>query len=344
MGFRDREKERLQKVKPDLFTAPACENGRYTKNGPPYTFCLNWEHSEENLEASIREAALEYFRERAIRWHDGRAKDGKQSAVPSTHLCCSQSACVNFLFPFATHPAALANVLRELGYDVGEMLPMQGDTPHLSDGASPFVSFEWIGEQNYLGEWLGGKVAESDKRPRGAMVTSADFACRFRQSSGQIHIILGEWKYTECYGNERSMRISTNGTDRLDNIYRPLLEADNCQIDTADIPLEALFYDPFDQLMREQLLATKMEEAREMDADLVSLLHIAPVANRELMRRITSPGLRGRGETIHEVWQSIVGEERFKGVYLEELLPKMSAHAPDQSWKQYMERRYGGMK
>jgi hypothetical protein len=41
MGFRNREKARLEKVKGELFTPPACEKGRYRKDGPPYAFCLD---------------------------------------------------------------------------------------------------------------------------------------------------------------------------------------------------------------------------------------------------------------------------------------------------------------
>ena len=42
----------------------------------------------------------------------------------------------------------------------------------------------------------------------------------------------------------------------------------------------------------------------EMEADVVSLLHIAPAANREFVGRVTSPGLRSVGFDIHDVWAS----------------------------------------
>ena len=92
MGFRDSEKRRLEPLKKDLFTDAACEPGLYRGRRRP--FCLHEHHSHENLHESIREDALRYFADRGIRWHDGI--DG----APSNHLCCSQSCCVNFWFPF----------------------------------------------------------------------------------------------------------------------------------------------------------------------------------------------------------------------------------------------------
>jgi len=53
----------------------------------------------------------------------------------------------------------------------------------------------------------------------------------------------------------------------------------------------ALFFDLFYQFMRLQLLAQEMELSREMDADVVSVLHICPKANREFRDRVTSPHL-----------------------------------------------------
>ena len=81
------------------------------------------------------------------------------------------------------------------------------------------------------------------------------------------------------------IRISRYGTDRLD-IYRPSLEAPGCQIALNGASKEALFFDPFDQLMRQQLLCSAMEREGEMGADVVSLLHIVPAANREFLGRV----------------------------------------------------------
>ena len=299
-------------------------------------FCLHEDFSAENLEAGIRDGALSYFADRSIGWHDGKA------GGPSNHLCCSQSSCVNFWFPFVQAPDELGAVLRGLGYDVEAVLPMKDDGA-LGDGSSPFVAFEWIGERNYLGELRGGKVAPDEGRTRGASFTSLDFCVRFRRADGLIQLVAGEWKYTEYYRTGANLRFSRAKTDRLDRIYRDHLEQPDSQIVVEDVALESLFFDPFDQLMRQQLLCTAMERCGEMDADVVSLLHVAPRANRELMKRVTSKALEGVGSDVHDIWSALTHPDRFKGVATEYLLPLVCVNAPTPHTREHLETRYGGM-
>ena len=333
MTFRDREKKRLEPLKSQLFSEDACASGMY--RGKRRSFCLHEAHAPENIHFGVRDAALEYFDERGIGWHDGKGKG------PSNHLCCSQSCCVNFWFPFARAPQELADVLRGLGYDVAEMLPVETDCA-LADGTRPFVAFEWIGERNYLGELSRGKVAPDLGRTRGAGFTSLDFLVRFRRTDASVQVVAGEWKYTESYSPGVSLRISRSGRDRLTDIYDGHLDRPGCQI-VAKVEREALFFDPFDQLMRQQLLCSAMERRGEMGADIVSLLHVAPRANGELMNRVTSSELDGFGTDIHEVWASIAAADRFTGVATEDLLPLVCANTPMRETAEYLERRYGCM-
>ena len=334
MGFREREKSRVVPLKGELFSAEACEPGLYGQRR--YDFCLRNDRASENLHASIRDQAIDYFRERNIPWHDA------VNGVPSNHLCCSQSFCVNFWFPFRHSPGTLVSVLRDLGFDVAEILPF--DLDRVGPRENPaYVAFEWIGKRNYLREGRGGKVSEDNARTRGHHFTSLDFAFRFRRSDGLNQIVAGEWKYTERYSNEKNIRFSDNGTDRL-KVYKHSLEAAYCQIDLAGLSQESLFFDPFDQLMRQQLLCSSMEQFREMDADVVSLLHMAPAANHDLLRRVTSPALRGFGSDVHAVWKNLVKPENFMGVYIEDALPIVCRRGPNRQWAAYMRRRYGGMR
>ena len=332
MGFRDKEKRRLRPIMQGLFTDAACEPGLYRGRRRP--FCLHELRAQENLHESIREDAMRYFAKRGIGWHDGI--DG----APSNHLCCSQSCCVNFWFPFVRAPLQLATLLRKIGYDVDEVLPFTEDES-LDDGAPPYVAFEWIGAKNYLGEHLRGRVAADHERTRGAGFTSLDFAIRFRRGDGQVQILAGEWKYTEKYAS-KSKRYSPK-TDRLDEIYRPHLEHPDCQIVTGTVELDALFFDPFDQLMRQQLLCSAMERENEMSADVVSLLHIAPKANGELLNRVTSPRLLPVGNDVHGIWSGLTRSDRFRGVHVEDLLPAVCSNAPTQDTAEYLQRRYGGI-
>lgn len=333
MTFRDREKTRLNPLKGRLFSEMAARDGLY--GGLRRDFCLHEEFREENLEAGIRDEALAYFEDRGIKWHDGKGN------APSNHLCCSQSCCVNFWFPYIRAPDRLGDVLRGLGYDVDKVLEITSDQ-ELRDGTVPYVAFEWIGERNYLGELTRGNVARDGERTRGANFTSMDFCLRFRRSDGRIQIVVGEWKYTESYDSGEDLRYSPSGTDRLNSIYRKNLVRPECQI-VEDVNFEVLFFDPFDQLMRQQLLCSAMERNREMNADKVTLLHIAPKANRELMKRITSKELNVVGSDIHDIWNSLTRPGHFKGVATEDLLRLVRSTAPTVQTAEYLKLRYGGM-
>jgi hypothetical protein len=94
------------------FSDAARADGIY--KGRARSFCLPREHAQENLFPGIRQSAPEYFDAQTIKWHDGQ--DGK----PSNHLCSSQVCCVNFLFPFADRPRALAEV-REVRNSLGKI-------------------------------------------------------------------------------------------------------------------------------------------------------------------------------------------------------------------------------
>ena len=339
MSFRDREKERLLPIKPELWSGLASGPGEY--NGNTYEFCIHERCSAENLHASIRDAAIGYFGGRGIRWHDGRM-NASPGDVPSNHLCCSQSFCVNSWFPYVSQPELLKQILDGLGYPVEEVLPMEVDIP-LASGHSPCVSFEWIGIRNYLHETQSGRVVSDNKRARGRYFTSADFAFRFRRRDQKIQIVLGEWKYTEDT-KLGDMRFSSSGTDRL-AIYRPELQREDCQIRLPQsIPLDALFYDPFDQLMRLQLLASAMEREREMGAEIVSVIHVAPGANKKLLETINSPQLSGLGTDVHQVWSRLVRDDRFRPCCTEDLLPVLIGHSQREGWAEYMKLRYLGMK
>jgi len=304
----------------------------------------------ENIHASVRADARDYFLSRSIKWHHWRG-ESTPSNRPTDHICCSQSSCVNTWFPYMNQPQLLAQVLSELGYPVETVLPFESDRaagPHNFDkreGQPHYVCFEWIGERNYLQELKFGRVAPDMSRTRGEGFTSADFAFRFKTTDGQVQVVLGEWKYTEEYAVGAKKQIARSGTDRLRDIYGKSLDRPDCQIqlDVAT-PQEALFYDPFDQLMRLQLLASAMEREGELDADIVSVLHVAPKANTELENRITSPHLDGRSNDIHDLWNGLVKEGRFIGCHTEDLLPVIAKHAPDRSWLKYMTLRYGGMR
>jgi len=278
------------------FSTEAKSDGFYKSSDRP--FCLPVIHSAENLAPNIRENAIKFFTDNEIKWHDG------SNGNPSNHLCDSQVSCVNFLFPFSDHPRSLKALLRPVFPEIQGMLPVENDK---------FVSFEWIGEKNYLGE----RMPRNGKRTRGANFTSTDAIVSFLRSDAKKQVVLIEWKYTESY-TPVPLVTAKSGTDRV-KIYQHLYDKPDCLLRKELIPgFESLFYEPFYQFMRQQFLAHEMEITRELGADIVSVLHIAPAHNIDF-QRITSESLKHLGTSSTGVWSALVKDQRFKSVRTEKL-------------------------
>ena len=321
--FREEEKPHqiLFKKTSACFTEASRSKGLY--RGKPRPFCLPVEQAKENLFSEIRDGALEYFKRKQIKWHDG------QESTPSNHLCSSQVQCVNFLYPFADKPEALCTLLRPIFPSIQSIVPMEDE--------GQVVSFEWIGLHNYLCE----KIPRSGSRTRGANFTSADAAIMFLLADGTRQIVLIEWKYTESY-NSSWLGIAKSGTNRMD-IYRHLYDSPSCPIEKTHLSnFSDLFYEPFYQFLRQQLLAHEMELAHELESDLVTVLHVAPAKNRDF-HRVTSPGLRQEGDSSIEVWKGLMREpDRFVSVSTAALFGEFPAdtHPELASWWQYINQRY----
>lgn len=150
-----------------------------------------------------------------------------------------------------------------------------------------------------------------------------------------------EWKYTESYSSA-SYKIAGSGTDRT-AIYHHLYARQDFPLNKALLPdFGALFYEPFYQLFRQQALANEMEIAHELDADVVSVLHIAPALNTDFLR-VTSPELRHLGHSAIEVWKKLVIQpSRFSSMATETLFGAFAidAHPGLRSWWAYITARY----
>jgi len=228
----------------------------------------------------------------------------------------------------------LASIFQHFYPELAEPLPIDEDLP-LPNGSFPYMAFEWIGVCDYLSE----TKRKGSERTRGANFTSADFVFRFRRKDGKIQIVLGEWKYTEDYRSldkgiktrkqNYSLAFNRNGgvfKQRGEDLYG------------------ALFFDPFYQLMRLQLLAQEMELSREMDANVVTMLHISPAANREFRDRVTSPHLANMfpNKGVLEIWKELVPEGKFMSIPVEDSLNTIERVAvDDQGWVDYLKARYG---
>jgi len=290
------------------------ERGQGGYKGAPYRL----DTRGPNLAPSIRGAAETYFKDRGIVWHRH-----------TSHGLSSQVCCLNFLMPLAEHPGMLsALVARALDIEAPEMLPVE-DGPH---GRPWYVGFEWIGGADHLGEWRGGKAS------RGANATSADAVVRFR-SEGRVETLLIEWKYTEAYGARLSggeTAAKTRSERYSSMMFAPVgpLKPD------TNLPLSAFFYEPFYQLLRQQMLAFRMQAAGEDGAERVRVLHISPAGNTAL-HAVTSPALARRGADAFEVFRSLlVRPEDFVPRSTEALFNPL-IDAPDAGgWGEYLRDRY----
>lgn len=271
-----------------------------------------------NLNPSIREAADRHFADNAIAWHQHAA-----------HGLSSQAACLNFLMPLATRPDILARLVQAaVGGDLPEMLPVETGP----DGAPWHVGFEWIGRADYLNEW-----PRSGRPRRGANVTSADAILRYRQA-GRVETLLVEWKYTESYGAPPEQKREAERLRRYQKlIFSPFgpLRSD------AGLKPSDLFWDPFYQLMRQQILALRMQAAREDEAERVRVLHVAPAGNWRL-RRTTAPALRALGDDAFTVFRGLLADpESFVSRTTEALFAPLIADAPaGDAWAGYLRDRY----
>ncbi len=324
--FHELEKERqiaFKETSPH-FSKEARRPGPYGSYPEPQRYCIPEAHQDENLFQGIRDEAVSYFDARKICWH-GKGRN---------HLLSSQSFCVNFLFPFTKRPEALTELLRPIFRGIRAVLPMEGNE---------LVAFEWPGDEDYLKEW-GWKKAK-----RGEMVTTADAAVRIERADGGVQIVLIEWKYTERYREVSKADGESGG--RRKACYRPLYEKADCPINKALLPsstdaaLEALLYEPFYQLFREQLLAREMEAHRDKGADKVSVLHVAPAQHAAFSETVTSPFLRRHfpGEPVTAIWTKLVRTPgRFLSTTTEDLFRQFPIDRfPDLwEWWKYMSQRY----
>ncbi|TPL71387.1 hypothetical protein [Mesorhizobium sp. B2-3-15] len=273
-----------------------------------------------NLNPGIRDIAARYFSDNAIAWHQHAA-----------HGLSSQVCCLNFLMPLATRPELLARLVQQaIGGELPEMLEVEKGP----DGEPWFVGFEWIGRKDYLNEW-----PRTGSPKRGANVTSADAIVRFRQAqAGRVETLLIEWKYTESYGASPEPKREAERLRRYQNIafapFGPLRT-------NADLKLPDLFWEPFYQLFRQQMLASRMQAVQEDGAERARVLHIAPAANRRLTR-VTSPAMRPLGDNAFKVYRSLLIEtDNFISRSTESLFsPLIDDASTDDAWAKYLRNRY----
>ncbi len=203
--------------------------------GPARPYVLPREHAALSLLPEVRTDALTLFAELGIPWHAGI------SGGPSNHLLSSQVQCVNALGQMVHDPERLVRAFAEpLG--TAEVLEVE---------PGRWLTFEYIGPQDCFGEAPGAD------RVRGARCTSVDAAFLHRTTDGVTELVLLEWKFTESYRRRRpdpakdAVRWQRYGAARADPTG-PITDA---------LPFADVLDEPLYQLVRQQLLAHRLERA-----------------------------------------------------------------------------------
>lgn len=278
------------KLTTTALTAGAKEPGRVpSRSGQPVEvgYALPREHAVENLLPEVRKRALELFASNSIAWHQG------VGGGPTNHLRSSQVQCVNALGQMVDDPTRIAAAFgRRLDIqkvrDLGEVTPSEG---------GQFLTFEFTGEQDYFGEGKGGRLS------RGAHCTSLDAAFAYRTTSGVDELALVEWKFTEVYPSP-DRRAALKEAERLRRYESDLLDPDG-PIKVDGISVSDLFHEPVYQLVRQQMLAWRMEEDPEVAATRVRVVHVLSPVNTGYTRSHLAPSLLALGGDVHEVWAAL---------------------------------------
>jgi hypothetical protein len=154
-----------------------------------------------------------------------------------------------------------------------------------------------------------------------------------------------EWKYTETYGAPIPNKVREGAARSSNEVrahrYRELMFAPNGPIrDDLNLKLEDFFWEPFYQLLRQQMLAFQMEKAREAETDRVRVLHISPAGNRSL-HAVTSKALNRFGVDAFAVFaETLVDPAAFVGRTIEQVFGPLMAEMPEDPWAGYLADRY----
>lgn len=247
----------------------------------PLPLFLPSELTAHNLLPDVRDGAIALFAELGIPWHDG--VDGG----PSNHLRDSQVQCTNALFQMVADPHRIKRAFGHL-VDIAEVLPIE-------DGR--FLTFEYIGPTDYLDEGKGAP------RVRGARCTSVDAAFRYRTGRGDVEVALVEWKYTESYLDGRP-RTGSDET-RRQRYEADFLHAEG-PVRSDVVAFTAILHEPFYQLMRQQMLAHRLEQEGVEGATAVRVLHVLSPANVGYEASLPLPEHRAVGSSVSEVWHTLL--------------------------------------
>lgn len=261
------------------FAAPWEHDGKSSRR--TYEFCLPRDYAALNLLPEVRDQALLLFAELGIPWHQGIA------GGPGNHLLSSQVQCANALGQMIDDPDRIGRAFGQV-IDVGELLEIE---------PGRFLTFEFIGDTDYFNE------SPNEPRVRGSKCTSIDAAFTHRLPNRVIELVLIEWKHTEKYAPRRID--PTKDAVRWGR-YGSAWSAPDSPVRTDLVSFDALLAEPFYQLVRQQLLAWRIENDPAQDAGRVKVVHVHSPANDAYQHSIHTPALAALGDKVDEVWSKLL--------------------------------------
>ncbi len=222
---------------------------------------------------------------------------------PSPDLCDVTVNCINFFFPFTNSPAALSNLLSFVFPSIKRMIAFEDNS---------YVAFLWP-HRNDIGH--------------------ADAAVYFLRKDFRKQMVLIHWNYCEAYTKEPlppDPRLST-----LFDYHLPINKEKITHIDP-------LLYQPYFNYLKFQMLAQHLEKTKVLDNDLVTVLNIMPLHNKDLLK-VVSPELEKHGINPTQIWQNITEpNDHFDSVFTENLFGhfNIGLHPELLDWWLYITRRY----
>ena len=232
-----------------------------------------------NLYPTIREEAIDYFRQNGIGWWN--SNDALNT--PTGNMLSSQISCVNHLFPLMkpNESESLLSMLNSIQkrYNFNKILT----NPLDNNKSNGNLCFEFI--------WKNCTLIGERYEIRGAKCTSIDAIVYAETDEHKRILIPIEWKYTETYQHCRAPQSSIDRyTSRLD---------DSSNIIEWKKEYE---YDPFYELVRQTMLVEGIIKNKDAALPVDDYLHInvIPEGNVELRSEISlyPEGLKDKDKFI----------------------------------------------
>ena len=333
-SFEIREKRRQERFRSQSPTIT--DAGRSPSDAPwrRHGHLLALGSEQENLQPTLRgeTGATRFMGDRKIKWwRSVQSGDERGRSGPTRNLASSQLACINFLLPLAGDRDALAAMLFAIDDDIVDVAVIDDSRT----GTTSLVELEWIG--------LSHALEGPSMTTRGANTTSVDAFLVAETTSGRRAYLL-EWKYIEQY-RTKYLGDGEKGKTRRERYSGLYARSPSFK---KGVPLDAWFYEPFYQIMRQRLLADRMVVSEELGVSDAKVVVVVPQGNAAYRGRITSPELAAafpEAQTVADVVRQalVCPEKAFACVSPDWLADTVRLRCGDRvaHWSAYLHARYG---